>query len=189
MNGLAAQCAGCCWRHSCRTQGGIPDGRSRSLVLPAAPARAAGWLLALVLLTAVGQAAGINYATKYSLPSSPSTDALAILQHDLPSASGDTDQIVVEATAGSVSSTPVRSGVEAMLAKVQRLPRVASVTSPYGEGGAGQISRDGKIAFATVNFDAQAQDLPAGVRPARQGFRPWVQRTVPAGRGDPQARG
>ena len=129
--------------------------RRRRLVL-------AGWLLALVALTAACQAAGISYATKFSLPDSPSTEALAILQHDFPSASGDTDQIVVEAATGSVTSPPVRSAVEAMLAKVQRLPHVASVTSPYGEGGAGQISRDGQIAFATVNFDAQSQDLPAG---------------------------
>ena len=35
------------------------------------------------------------------------------------------------------------------------------MTSPYGRYGAGQISRDGKIAFATVEVDAQAQDLPS----------------------------
>jgi len=120
----------------------------------------AGWLLALVLFTALSQAVGISYATKFSLPNSPSAQALAILQHDFPAASGDADQIVVEARTGSVTSGPARSKLEAMLAKVERLPRVASVTSPYGPYGASQVSRDGKIAFATVNFDAQAQDLP-----------------------------
>ena len=128
--------------------------RHRRLVL-------AGWVLALVLLAAVSQAAGISYATTVTLPNSPSTQALAILQHDFPSASGDADQIVVEANTGSVTSAPVRSEVEAMLADVQRLPHVASVTSPYGPYSASQVSRDGKIAFATVNFAAQAQDLPS----------------------------
>ena len=120
----------------------------------------AGWVLALVLLTAVSRAAGSDFTTKYTLPDSPSLQALAILQHDFPAASGDTDQIVVEASAGPVTAGPVRSEVEAMLARVSRLPRVAGVASPYGPHGAGQVSRDGKIAFATVNFDAQAQDLP-----------------------------
>jgi len=120
----------------------------------------AGWVLVLVLITVVSQAAGISYATKYSLPNSPSTQALAILQHDFPAVSGDADQIVVEARTGSVVSAPARPQIEAMLAKVSRLPRVASVASPYGPDGAGQVSRNGKIAFATVNFDAQAQDLP-----------------------------
>jgi putative drug exporter of the RND superfamily len=122
----------------------------------------AGWVLALVLLTVVSRAAGISYATKYTLPSSPSTEALAILQHDFPAASGDADQIVVEARTGAITSGRARSEVEAMLAKVRRLPRVASVTSPYGPYGASQVSRDGKIAFATIDFDAQAQDLPSG---------------------------
>jgi putative drug exporter of the RND superfamily len=109
----------------------------------------------------VSRAAGISYSASVTLPNSPSAQALAILSRDFPAASGDADQIVVEAKTGSVMSGPVRSEVTAMLAKVARLPRVASVASPYGPDGASQTSRDGKIAFATVNFDAQAQDLPA----------------------------
>jgi putative drug exporter of the RND superfamily len=127
--------------------------RHRRLVL-------AGWVLVLILLTVVSRAAGISYAN-VTLPNSPSAQAQAILQHDFPAASGDPDQIVVETRTGSVTSRPARSAVEAMLAKVGQLPRVASVASPYGPHGASQVSRDGKIAFATVNFDAQAQDLPA----------------------------
>ncbi|HEX4061354.1 MAG TPA: MMPL family transporter [Streptosporangiaceae bacterium] len=119
----------------------------------------AGWVLALVLVTVVSKAAGISYATKYSLPNSPSTQALSILQHDFPAASGDSDQIVLQAKSGSVTSAPVRSAAESMLAKVAKLPHVASVISPYSSHGASQVSKDGKIAFATVNFDAQAQDL------------------------------
>ncbi|HUA49706.1 MAG TPA: MMPL family transporter [Solirubrobacteraceae bacterium] len=121
-----------------------------------------GWVSALIVFTVVSQAVGINYSAKYSPPNSPSTQAQAILQHDFPSASGDTDQIVLESRTGTVTSEPARSEVEAMLIKVAKLPRVAGVTSPYGPSGAGQISRDGTIAFATVHFDAQAQDLPDG---------------------------
>ncbi|HTW09487.1 MAG TPA: MMPL family transporter, partial [Acidimicrobiales bacterium] len=122
----------------------------------------AGWLLTLVLFTALSQAVGITYATTFNIPNSPSTRAQSMLQHDFPAASGDSDQIVLEAKTAPVTSPPVRSAVEAMLAKVGRLPRVVSVTSPYGPHGARQVSRDGKVAFATVNFDAQAQDLPSG---------------------------
>ncbi len=122
----------------------------------------AGWVGALILLTGLGRTVGISYFTNISLPNSPSAQALAILQHDFPAASGDADQIVVVARNGSVMSAPVRSDVQAMLAKVRQLPRVASVVSPYGPNGASQVSRDRKIAFATVNFDAEAQDLPDG---------------------------
>jgi len=132
--------------------------RHRKLVL-------SGWILALIVVTVVSRVAGISYATSFSLPNSGSTQAQAILQHDFPSASGDADQIVLEAKTGQVTSAPVRSEVEAMLGKVEKLPRVVSVASPYGPGGAGQISRDGKIAFATVNFNAQAQLSPSSALP------------------------
>jgi putative drug exporter of the RND superfamily len=146
--------------------------RHRRLVL-------AGWLVALVVLTVVSRAAGISYATKYTLPSSPSAEALAILQQDFPGASGDADQIVVEARTGSVTSGPARAEVQAMLARVRTLPHVASVVSPYGPYGASQVSRDKKIAFATVNFDEQAQDLPgaavsAVIRTAQDAQQPGL---------------
>ena len=127
--------------------------RHRRLVL-------VGWLAALVVLTVVSRSAGITYATKYTLPDSPSTRALTILQHDFPRASGDADQIVLQTRTGRVTSEPVRSEVAAMLARVGRLAHVASVASPYGPGDSAQVSRSRSIAFATVTFDAQAQDLP-----------------------------
>lgn len=67
------------------------------------------------------------------------------------------DQVVVEAKTGSMTSAPACSEVKVMLATVGRLPHVVRVTSPYGPYGASRVGRDGKIAFATVNFDAQAQ--------------------------------
>jgi RND superfamily putative drug exporter len=48
-----------------------------------------------------------------------------------------------------------------MLGKVAAAPAVASVISPYSAGGAAQVSRNGQIAYATVVFDTQAENLPA----------------------------
>ncbi|HET6868331.1 MAG TPA: MMPL family transporter, partial [Solirubrobacteraceae bacterium] len=45
------------------------------------------------------------------------------------------------------------------LERVRALPHVASVVSPYAAN-QGAISRDGTIAFATVNFDERADALP-----------------------------
>jgi RND superfamily putative drug exporter len=49
-----------------------------------------------------------------------------------------------------------------MLEKVATLPHVGSVASPYAPGAAAQISKDGRIAYATVTFDEVANDLPIG---------------------------
>ena len=47
-----------------------------------------------------------------------------------------------------------------MLAQVAALPHVAAVGSPFRPRGAPQIAPSGQVAYATVNFDAQANLLP-----------------------------
>src|SRR6266498_192841 len=54
----------------------------------------------------------------------------------------------------------VLARVKPMLAAVARLPHVNGVVSPFTDEDAGAVSRDGRTAFATVNFDERANDLP-----------------------------
>ena len=49
--------------------------------------------------------------------------------------------------------------MSATIARVARLPHVASVVSPYSSG-QHAVSPDGTIGFATVNFDQSANALP-----------------------------
>ena len=46
-----------------------------------------------------------------------------------------------------------------MLARVSHVPEVAAVASPYLPGGKVQVSRDGRTAYATVNFTQAADNL------------------------------
>jgi putative drug exporter of the RND superfamily len=62
--------------------------------------------------------------------------------------------------AHGVSDPAVRARVSAMLARVSRLAHVAQVASPYAADGRGQVSADGRTAFATVLFDERADLLP-----------------------------
>ncbi|MEN3282974.1 MAG: putative drug exporter of the superfamily [Solirubrobacteraceae bacterium] len=121
------------------------------------------WLLVVIGLSAIHGAAGSDYKDSFKLSGTQSSDALALLQQASPQASGDSDRIVI-ATDGakSVTDPAVRSRVSAMLGDVAKLPRVGAVASPYTSGGRAQISKDGKVAYATVTFDAEANDLPVG---------------------------
>ena len=115
----------------------------------------AGWLALVVATVGAGSAAGTNFATRFQLPHTQSADALQLLQKDFPMASGSTDQIVLAARSGKVTDPAVMARAQAMLAQVARVPHVRAVVSPYGARAAQQISRDGRIAFATVVFDGQ----------------------------------
>src|SRR6202011_761846 len=93
-----------------------------------------------------------------SLTGTDSAKAQQVLTTDFPAQAGDSDQIVVQARHGTLRSAAAQTAVTSMLARVARLRDVRSVTSPYGRGG--QISSGGTIGLATVNLNAQAQDIP-----------------------------
>ena len=118
------------------------------------------WLVALIGFFVLDRAAGNAFSTKFQLPNTPSATALNLLQKEFPAVSGSSDQIVLHSTTGTVSDPAVQARARAMLDKVATLPHVRSVTSPYTAAGAHQISTDGIIAFATVTFDEQSQNVP-----------------------------
>ncbi|HWM97591.1 MAG TPA: MMPL family transporter, partial [Streptosporangiaceae bacterium] len=83
-----------------------------------------------------------------------------LLEKAFPGHAGDQDTIVWRASHGTVRTPAVRAEITAMLGKVAAAPAVASVISPYSARGAGQVSRSGTIAYATVVFDAPQSSLP-----------------------------
>jgi putative drug exporter of the RND superfamily len=118
------------------------------------------WVAALVTVSLISKAAGSDYSNSFSLPKTESTDAINLLEAASPKVSGDVDQIVFASTGGSsVKDAAIRSRIEAMLTKVEKVPHVSNIVSPYDSQGAAQVSRDQKVAFATVTFDKQAQNL------------------------------
>jgi putative drug exporter of the RND superfamily len=117
------------------------------------------WLVALIGFFAIGQMVGSSYSNGESLPGTDSTQALQVLSAHFPAQAGDSDQIVVQAKQGTLRSPATQAAVTSMLARVAKLGDVTSVVSPYGAGG--QISKDGTIGIATVNLNAQAQNIPS----------------------------
>ncbi|HVW81109.1 MAG TPA: MMPL family transporter [Mycobacteriales bacterium] len=118
------------------------------------------WLLALIGSFALSRGLGTNFSTKFQLPHTQSSQALDLLRSDFASASGSSDQVVIHTLSGTVRSPSVREQVTDMLAALARSAHVVGVRSPYDAGGSAQISRDGTIAFATVVFDEETQNLP-----------------------------
>ncbi|MFC8073987.1 MMPL family transporter [Streptomyces sp. NPDC057307] len=118
------------------------------------------WLLVLVLAVGFSQSLGSKYNESASLPGTDAQAAITLLTDNFPAASGEGDQIVIEATGGdTVRSDAVRTPVTAALTKVAAIPGIASVVSPYSKQGAAQISKDGTIAFAAVNWKMKAADV------------------------------
>ena len=119
------------------------------------------WLVAFVGFFAADFAAKPAYSSKFQIPNTESTRALDILKANFPAASGEADQIVMAARHGTFSSPTIAAEAKEVLSKVAGLPGVTAVISPFSPAGKAQISKSKTIAFATIYWNAQSQDLPS----------------------------
>jgi putative drug exporter of the RND superfamily len=117
------------------------------------------WIVAAVGIFALSSSVGKKNASNFTLPGTGSQQAVDLLKSRFPAQAGDADQIVFQARTGTLQRAADRATIGSTLARVARLPHVTSVISPYAAG-AHSISRDGTIAFATVNFDKRADAVP-----------------------------
>jgi RND superfamily putative drug exporter len=135
-----------------RLAGACYDRRRTVLVL---------WILAIIGVTVVAQMVGTHFENKFTAGNTPSQRATDILQATFPSRSGDSADIVFKTT-GPVTGQANEKAIDAVVARVQPLPWVQSVTSPFSAAGAHQIAQPskGNIAFAQVQFTTDTADIP-----------------------------
>jgi putative drug exporter of the RND superfamily len=119
----------------------------------------AAWVIVLIGLGALSQAVKSNYNNSFSLPGTGSATAQELLAKTVPAQAGDSDTIVWQVDRGTVRDAAVMARMSAVLRQVAAVPEIVAVVSPYGPRGAAQISRDGRIAYATVDFAKQANNL------------------------------
>ena len=119
----------------------------------------AAWVLVLVGLGTLAQAVKSDYNNSFSLPGTGSTTAQQLLGRAIPAQAGDSDTIVWQVSHGTVRDATVTVRMSGILKQIATMPEVAAVASPYEPHGATQISRDGRTAYATVNFAKQANNL------------------------------
>ncbi|MER7742647.1 MMPL family transporter [Streptomyces sp. NPDC096538] len=120
------------------------------------------WLLALVGIAAGAFVAGSAYSNDYKVPGTESGRATELLKEGFPGLGGDSDNVVWHTSSGTVRDSDVEQTMTRTLDRIADLPGVASVSTPYADAGAGQISQDGRTAYATVTFEHQTKDMSPG---------------------------
>jgi RND superfamily putative drug exporter len=110
------------------------------------------WIAALAAAFALASSFGGETKQDYLQPGSESQAASETLQAKFTQRAGDTVQVVLYSDDG-FSSAVVRERVAGIVAEVAAAPDVMGVVSPFGEGGADQISHDGKTVYAVVALD------------------------------------
>ncbi|MBA3866670.1 MAG: MMPL family transporter [Solirubrobacterales bacterium] len=116
------------------------------------------WIAALFLIGAISSSVGAEFSEEFKLPASDSKEAFDLLETKFPAQSGETSTIVFKANAG-VESPAVEKKMKAAFAEIAKFPHVSEVASPYKKGGAAAVSDNGKIAYATIQFDVPNNKL------------------------------
>jgi putative drug exporter of the RND superfamily len=117
------------------------------------------WVGLLVLASAISGVVGSAYQDRFTGGNAESQQASDLLMAKFPAFAGDTADVVVR-TGDGVTSSANQAAFTTLVDQLGSLPHVAAVRSPFDPGGQSQISPDGHIAYAVVQFDQQSVDLP-----------------------------
>jgi len=116
------------------------------------------WLFAIVSVGGAAKSAGSAFSSSFELPDTESTRVQEILAKEFPAQRGDSSQIVIETT-GKLTSPENQATIEKLIAEVAKSPIVESIDSPF-DAQSGALNAAQNIGFATVHFNARAQELP-----------------------------
>ncbi|MFH8755164.1 MMPL family transporter [Streptomyces atroolivaceus] len=118
------------------------------------------WMFALGGAATAAGFAGSAYSNDYEVPGTESGRAGELLQAGFEDLGGDTGTVVWHTPGSSVRDADVERTMTRTLQSIATLPGVGDVTSPYPPAAPGQISADGRTAYATVTFDHRAGEIP-----------------------------
>ncbi|MFC5261678.1 MMPL family transporter [Kribbella qitaiheensis] len=116
------------------------------------------WVLVLVGVTVGSTLVGNAYRDENSLPGTDSQRVLDVFREHQPGGETDSVQIVLHDGHG-LTQPATKSQITRMLAEVGKLPHVAAIADPFTAKGS--LSPDGSTAYATVDLDVAAVDMPS----------------------------
>jgi putative drug exporter of the RND superfamily len=114
-------------------------------------------VLALVVIQTIAASVGVKQISSFRLPGTESQRAYDLLAERFPAAKGDIDQLVFKARSGTLEDPANKARIEAALKRVDAAKSVASVQSPFSEGG--QLTKDGRLGVANINYDKSTNDI------------------------------
>src|SRR3954454_7147668 len=110
------------------------------------------WVAAFVVVAALWGVASGEFVNKFNLPGTESQRAYDLLKDRFPAQSGDTATVVFAVKDGRVLAH--RSSIDAATTEIKKSSEVLGVGDPT-------VSKDGKIAFSTIQFRKGSGDVDA----------------------------
>ncbi len=111
------------------------------------------WILVIVGVQGAVAVVGENFDSNFSLEGTDSQAARDLLEERFPGfGSGSGDQLVWQDQDGQYDDPALRQAVEELLTDIDALDSVQLVTSPFDGSAPGQVSPDGTVAYANIQY-------------------------------------
>jgi RND superfamily putative drug exporter len=115
--------------------------------------------LVLVVLGVLVGTVGGQFTDEFSVPGTESQQALDLLEERFPAAANEGATVVFYVDQGSVRDGERPQAIATARREIAALPEVTSVSDPLAGRTSSQVSEDGKVAFATVQYDRPAFEV------------------------------
>lgn len=113
----------------------------------------------VVALGALAGTVGGAFTDEFSVPGTESQQALDLLEDRFPAAANEGATVVFYADRGTVRDGGRSQAIAEARRAISELPQVTSVSDPLSKRGSDQVSDDGRVAFATVQYDRPAFEV------------------------------
>jgi RND superfamily putative drug exporter len=118
-----------------------------------------GWLLIAVAITVFAGSVGKQFADDLSLPGQDSQEATDLLDAHFPGQVNGSNPVLFKAGKGQITDRQNQQLIEDTVSQLKADDGVRSVISPFSKEGRAQISKDQKIAYASVTLVDGPGDL------------------------------
>lgn len=118
-----------------------------------------GWLVFFVVLGGLTVAFKGTFTTEFKIPGTESQNAAELVSERIPGTNPNDASGTVVFAAGSgerLTSGERRAAIEESVAALSKVPKVASAGDPFATKA---VSEDGRIAYSSIQFGANPQDV------------------------------
>jgi RND superfamily putative drug exporter len=119
----------------------------------------AAWIVVVIAVAAVANAAGTQNSDNLSLPGTGSTNAQDLLQDHLPSMAYGTNPVVLQAKSGKLTDSKNKQAIENTVDSLKKNPGVVHAVSPLSQEGAAALSKGKTIGYISVTLKEGPSDL------------------------------
>ena len=117
------------------------------------------WVIAVIAIALVANAAGEKTSDNLTLPGTGSTKAQNLLKDHLPSQAYGTNPVVLEAKTGKLTDSKNKQAIDDTVTALRKVEIVQRAVSPLGKASKTALSKDKTIGYISVTLTVGPSDL------------------------------